>query len=83
MISPRGVVYRLLLDPLRREWLTRSEALFASEEWGWSTDASNAYTFPTHDGAERKVTELEQSGMPHPLVAMVKHEARQEAAAPA
>ena len=67
MIASRGRVFRLLFAdadssaPPRKEWLTRSDALFAADEWGWSSQVSEAYTFPTYSAASTQADALQPS----------------------
>ncbi len=76
-ILSRGVVYRLIFAPgipPRKEWLTRSEALFAPLEWDWSKLFAEAYIFPRYEDAVEMVSSHEGDGGQTRMVPMVHKE---------
>ena len=79
MIVSRGIVFRLMPGvPPYKEFLTRSEALFAPLEWNWSRNEVEAYIFPTYEGAAQMVEEHAGDGGQIPMVPMVYGGKRKE-----
>ena len=61
-MNPRGVVQRMILEPLPRcLYLRRNEEIILGDQWEWTTDKHDAYVFPEFELAEAAAERI-QSG---------------------
>ena len=62
-MNPRGVVQRMILEPLPRcLYLRRNEEIILGDQWEWTTDKHDAYVFPEFELAEAAAERIRKRG---------------------
>ena len=62
-MNPRGVVQRMILEPLPRcLYLRRNEEIILGDQWEWTADKHDAYVFPEFELAEAAAERIRKRG---------------------
>jgi hypothetical protein len=62
-MNPRGVVQRMILEPLPRcLYLRRNEKVLLGDQWEWTTDKHDAYVFAEFERAEAAAERIRKRG---------------------